>query len=110
MRDDRERLLDILDSISLIEKYLSSNTNLYHLNELELMGVVRCIEIIGEASRCLSEDCKNKYNQVPWRQISNMRNILVHQYFEIDTDRVESVIKKNIPELKVSVEEILKQL
>jgi uncharacterized protein with HEPN domain len=77
---------------------------------MELMGIVRCIEIIGEASRCLSEDCKNKYNQVPWRQISNMRNILVHQYFEIDTDRVESVIKKNIPELKVSVEEILKQL
>ncbi|MEB3316397.1 MAG: HepT-like ribonuclease domain-containing protein [Candidatus Melainabacteria bacterium] len=110
MRDDRERLLDILDSISLIEKYLLLNKDLYHLNEMELMGIVRCIEIIGEASRCLSEDCKNKYNQVPWRQISNMRNILVHQYFEIDTDRVESVIKKNIPELKVSVEEILKQL
>ncbi len=110
MRDDKERLLDILDSISLIEKYLLLNKDLYHLNEMELMGIVRCIEIIGEASRCLSEDCKNKYNQVPWRQISNMRNILVHQYFEIDTDRVESVIKKNIPELKVSVEEILKQL
>ena len=110
MRDDRERLLDILDSISLIEKYLLLNKDLYHLNEMELMGIVRCIEIIGEASRCLSDDCKNKYNQVPWRQISNMRNILVHQYFEIDTDRVESVIKKNIPELKVSVEEILKQL
>jgi len=110
VRDDRERLLDILDSISLIEKYLLLNKDLYHLNEMELMGIVRCIEIIGEASRCLSEDCKNKYNQVPWRQISNMRNILVHQYFEIDTDRVESVIKKNIPELKVSVEGILKQL
>ena len=110
MRNDRERLLDILDSISLIEKYLLLNKDLYHLNEMELMGIVRCIEIIGEASRCLSEDCKNKYNQVPWRQISNMRNILVHQYFEIDTDRVESVIRKNIPELKVSVEEILKQL
>jgi uncharacterized protein with HEPN domain len=110
VRDDRESLLDILDSISLIEKYLLLNKDLYHLNEMELMGIVRCIEIIGEASRCLSEDCKNKYNQVPWRQISNMRNILVHQYFEIDTDRVESVIKKNIPELKVSVEEILKQL
>jgi uncharacterized protein with HEPN domain len=110
VRDDRERLLDILDSISLIEKYLLLNKDLYHLNEMELMGIVRCIEIIGEASRCLSEDCKNKYNQVPWRQISNMRNILVHQYFEIDTDRVESVIRKNIPELKVSVEEILKQL
>ena len=110
MRDDRERLLDILDSISLIEKYLLLNKDLYHLNEMELMGIVRCIEIISEASRCLSEDCKNKYNQVPWRQISNMRNILVHQYFEIDTDRVESVIKKNIPELKVSVEEISKQL
>jgi uncharacterized protein with HEPN domain len=110
VRDDKERLLDILDSISLIEKYLLLNKDLYHLNEMELMGIVRCIEIIGEASRCLSDDCKNKYNQVPWRQISNMRNILVHQYFEIDTDRVESVIRKNIPELKVSVEEILKQL
>jgi uncharacterized protein with HEPN domain len=50
VRDDKERLLDILDSISLIEKYLLLNKDLYHLNEMELMGIVRCIEIIGEAS------------------------------------------------------------
>ncbi len=76
------------------------------------MGVVKYLEIIGEASRCLSESFKNKYSLVPWRQIANMRNILVHQYFNVDIDKVEVevAIKKEIPELKNQIEQILQDL
>ncbi len=107
MRDDSERLHDILDAISKLQNYSKSHSESHNISEIELMGLVKCIEIIGEACRCLSEDFRVKYNHVPWRQIANMRNILAHQYFEIDTDKVELVIKKNIPELKKQVEEIL---
>ncbi len=109
MREDKDRLQDILEAIGLLEKYLSNNKPLYTLTELEFMGVIKCIEIIGEACRGLSDGFKQKYVEIPWRQIANMRNILAHQYFEVDVEKVEQVIKEEIPKLKVQIEEILKK-
>ena len=107
MRDDEERLQDVLESIQLLEKYLSGSKELYGLNELEFMGVVRCVEVIGEACRYLSDELRSKYPNVPWREISNMRNILAHQYFNVDTEKVEIVIKQDIPKLKIEIEKII---
>ena|SRR3989338_9604309 len=107
MRDDKARLLDILEAIQLLEKHLPSNKALHELDELKFMGVVRCLEIIGEACNHLSEELKKKYSDVPWRQIANMRNILAHQYFKVDTEKVEKAIKDNLPKLKSQIENIL---
>lgn len=109
MRDDRERLLDILQAIKLLEKNLPHGKALHELDELTFMGVVRCLEILGEASRYISDELKNKFFEVPWRQVSNMRNILAHQYFKVDVEKVENAIKKDIPELKVKIERVLKE-
>ena len=108
MRDDKERLVDILDAIKILEKSLHPNKELYLLNELEFLGVIRCIEVLGEACKNLSDDFKNKYPDVPWRQIANMRNILIHQYFKIDTEKVEKVVKQDLPALKLKIQEIMK--
>ncbi len=106
MRNDKERLLDILESINVIEKNLLLR-KIYELHELEFIGIVRCIEIIGEACRCISDILKNQYSNVLWREIANMRNILVHQYFEVDHDKIAKVIEKDLPLLKEQVEKIL---
>ena len=71
MRDDSERLHDILDAISKLQTYYKDHLELHHISEIELMGLVKCIEIIGEACRSMSEDFKLKHTQVPWRQIAN---------------------------------------
>ncbi|MBI2995146.1 MAG: DUF86 domain-containing protein [Candidatus Melainabacteria bacterium] len=107
MRDDKSRLLDILEAMELLDKNLSFGKSLHELDELKFMGVVRCIEIIGEACRYLSEELKNKYPEIPWRQIANMRNILAHQYFNIDTEKVEKAIREDLPKIKEKVKEIL---
>ena len=110
MRDDKERLFDILQAIELLEKHLGERKELHQLNELSFLGVVRCIEVIGEACKNLSDHLKDKYKDIPWRQTANMRNILIHQYFNIDVDKVEKVVKVDLPKLKVKIEEIVKKL
>lgn len=110
MRNDKKRLQDILESIQLLEKHLSNNKELYKLNELEFMGVVRCIEVIGEACRYLSEGLKTKYPDIPWREISNMRNILAHQYFNVDIEKVEIAVKQDIPRLRIEIENIIRRI
>lgn len=107
MRDDIQRLEDIVHSITIIEKALSKNPNLYELGELEYLGIVRCIEIIGEACNAITNELKNKYPEITWRAIINMRNVLIHQYFEVDEDKIEEVVINNLPELKKSIEKIL---
>lgn len=106
MRDDTTRLIDILDSISIIEKY--NSVDLSQLNELEFQGVIRCLEVIGEACRYLSQEIKSKHSEIPWRAISDMRNILIHQYFEVDEESVENVIKNHLPKLKETINKIIK--
>ncbi len=61
MRNDKDKLLDVLEAIKLIEKYLPSKIELHQLNEMEFLGVVKCIETIGEACKSVSEDLRNKY-------------------------------------------------
>lgn len=69
-------------------------------NEIELAGILRYFEIIGEASSSISQDLKNKYLKIPWRLIKDFRNVLVHQYFDIDLQMVENALNKEIPVLK----------
>ena len=88
MRDDRVYLLDILEAIERIEKYTAQGREAFEVNELIQTWVVHHIQIIGEATRKLSQDLRIHYSEVPWTQIMAMRNILVHDYFRIDLDEV----------------------
>lgn len=110
MRDERERLLDILEAIERIEKYAEDGKEAFESDELVQTWVVYHITIIGEACRALPNEFKARYANVPWADIVGMRNILVHQYFGIDIDAVWSVVEHDIPELKLNVNAILKSL
>ena len=110
MRDERERLLDILEAIERIEKYAEDGKEAFESDELIQTWVVYHITIIGEACRALPNEFKARYANVPWADIVGMRNILVHQYFGIDIDAVWSVVEHDIPELKLNVNAILKAL
>ena len=110
MRDDRVYLLDILEAIERIEKYTAQGREAFEVNELIQTWVVHHIQIIGEATRKLSQDLRIHYSEVPWTQIMAMRNILVHDYFRIDLDEVWLVIEGDIPVLKERTEFILKEL
>ena len=73
-------------------------------------ATVKQLEIIGEASNQLTEHFKKLYKEVEWREIVGLRNILIHEYFGIDTKIVWDILQIDLPKLKAQVEEILKQI
>lgn len=64
---------------------------------------LKSLEIIGEASRNISEDLKRAHPEIPWRQMTGMRNKLVHHYFGVDWEIVDDVLKNELPGLRWNI-------
>ena len=98
---DKTRLEHILEAIERLEKYAGSlSREELEADVLRYYGIVKNIEIIGEAANMLSLLFKETHPEVEWRPISNMRNFLVHEYFQVDNDTIWAVIHGDIVELK----------
>jgi uncharacterized protein with HEPN domain len=110
MRSDHEKLQDILEAMERIERYTTQGRAAFEQNELIQTWFIQNLQIIGEAARSLSSATRNQHPKVPWSQIIGMRNILTHNYFEIDLDIVWAVVEQELPNLKQSFEEILRSL
>lgn len=109
MRDDREKLLDILEAIERIEKYTTRGRTAFENDELIQTWVLHHLQIIGEAVRALSSDTTENSADIEWSKIIGMRNILVHNYFSIDTDIVWAVIENDLYTLKLKIQAFLGQ-
>lgn len=70
-------------------------------------AVIRNLEVIGEAVRNLPPELKRRYSEIPWRSITALRNILIHEYFGVDIEIVWRVVQRRIPTLKRHVEAML---
>ncbi len=110
MRDSKERLRDILDAIAAIERYYDQDKATFEQNELLQVWFLRHLQIMGEAVRALPDEVRLMAPDIPWSQIIGMRNILVHGYFDIDTDIVWEAATRDIPALKPAVERLLRRL
>lgn len=74
-------------------------------NRLLQLGLVRLIEIIGEAAARMSKATQTRYTHIPWAQITGMRNRLIHGYDAVDYDILWQTIKKDLPELIIGLEQ-----
>lgn len=101
---DKTRLEHILEAIERLEKYAGSlSKEELEADVLRYYGIVKNIEIIGEAANMLSAQFKQAHTEVEWRPISNMRNFLVHEYFQVDNETIWAVIHSDIIELKKNI-------
>ena len=76
-------------------------------DEVLRRACVKSLEIIGEASRNISDDLKKEHPEIPWRQMIGMRNKLVHHYFGVDWEIVNDALKNELPEIKLKLVKIL---
>jgi len=108
---DKARLQHIFDAIKEIENYILNNSyEDFQSNSMMQFASVKQLEIIGEASNQLTEHFKKLYNEIEWREIVALRNILIHEYFGIDTKIVWDILQIDLPKFKIQIEEILKQI
>jgi uncharacterized protein with HEPN domain len=70
-------------------------------------GVIRNLELIGEATKNLSADLRAANPEIPWRQIAGMRDVLIHDYLKVNLARVWNTVDTDLPELRATVLRLL---
>ncbi len=110
-RKDGLFLNDIVECCQNIGGYLLDITEAeFKANRMLQDAVVRNIEIIGEASKNLSESLRDNNPQIEWRDVMRMRDKIVHHYFRLNIDIIWLTVTQDIPQLQKKVEQIVLQL
>ncbi len=107
MKDDKLYLHNIYECIEKIERYTRAGEDVFRNDEKTQDAVLRNFEVIGEAAKRVSEPLRAKHSDVPWRQVSGLRDILIHQYEGVDLDEVWGIVKKDLPSIKVKIRKLL---
>lgn len=71
---------------------------------------IRSLEVVGEATKNLSKDLKDKHPEIEWRKIAGMRDKLIHYYFGVDWEVVWDVVKNKLPALKRQIEALILEI
>lgn len=100
MSRDDTYLVDILESAKLAIDYVAGKSWDQFYEDVQCQdAVLRRIEIIGEAARHISPQTQKKYPQIPWRDLTVLRNLVIHQYDAVDINQVWDTTQKKLPSL-----------
>lgn len=106
-----EFIRHMLDEIDYIQGQLSNmDYESFVRNETLKRAFVRSIEVIGEASKKLPEDIKAMHPGIEWRKVAGIRDRLIHDYFGVDYTIVWDVVLNKLPDLRVNLQNLLKQI
>jgi len=99
-RDDTGRLDDMLEAArTAVDAIEGRSIEDLEADRIWALGLVKSLEIVGEAAARLGEDTRARYPDIPWQEIIGMRNRLVHTYFDIDNEQVWRTLTEDLPDL-----------
>ena len=110
MKHDDVYLRHMLEAVEDILTYSAEGKAWFLQSRMGQQAIVRNFEIIGEAASKISADTKAKYPEMPWREVKDFRNHLIHEYFDVDLTVVWSVLDSRLPIIKPIIEKILHTL
>jgi len=99
---------DMLDAARSVREFTTGVTQREYLEDRKLqLAVERAFEIIGEAERLVSPAFRANHAEIPWKEIIGQRNVIAHEYGEINQERIWLVASRRIPELIGLLEPLL---
>ena len=110
VRSESEYLSDILlyaRTARMFGQELGFAKERFDASLLYQCAIIRCIEVIGEAAKKISTDTENKLPQVSWREIAGIRDVLIHNYYNVNLDIVWYSLIDDIPELIEALEPVV---
>lgn len=109
-KDPRVFIGHIIESIELIEHYSEKlTTDTFKKDQALQDAIIRRLEIIGEATKNIPASFKASYTEIPWKQIAGIRDILIHEYFDVDLDLTWQVVKRELRPLKTKLQVLLSE-
>lgn len=107
---DKERLFHIDVALTRLIEGTSDNIDKIEEGSLEYFGIVKLIEIIGEAVYKLTAEFKQTHPETPWRQIERMRHVLVHGYYTVGYEFIREVVETDVPVLHEQITRYIQEL
>jgi uncharacterized protein with HEPN domain len=107
-RADRDSLSDIQEAIRRIGAYTMAMDYRAFLADFRTQdAVIRNLEIVGEATKNLSVEMRDRFPEVPWKAMAGVRDRLIHHYFGVNLDIVWQIVAGELPQLALQIEEIM---
>lgn len=111
IRDYRLYIEDILEALEKIKDYINGLTfSEFEQDNKTVDAVVRNFEILGEATKQIPDKIRNKYPDIPWKEMAGMRDKLIHAYFGVNLEVVWETMNKRLPKVKLMIEEVLEKM
>lgn len=104
MSRDEDRVAHIIDAAHRIAEITSRGRAAFDVDHVLQAALVYNIQVIGEAAARLSDEFRSMLEDIPWRQVIGMRNLVVHDYFDVDLDLVWQTAVRSVPDLAKKLE------
>lgn len=109
-RDISIYIKDVLENINRIEIFINGmHYDDFVNDEKTHYAVIRCIEIIGEAVKHVPPSFREKYPEIPWKDMAGMRDKVIHFYFGVNLKSVWLTATKDMPDIKPFIEKVLEE-
>jgi uncharacterized protein with HEPN domain len=110
MKNDRFYLIRVAEDIERIERFTADGKNAFYNSELIQAAVLRHLQTLGESIKRLSVAARARYPDLAWRGIVTLRNVLVHDYLEVDLGTIWDIVEIDLPVLKNQIRTMLQDL